>query len=137
MKSWDDAFRYFMQDVFEMRSIVAGFVVVVSQETKKGVCFVGFVYVDKESESKREEREDNQSSRPRILGSRLLPLLPPVERFLKPSFIPIFFQGFSVRSLGLWMGRCGSLAGGVVGGVMGSSAVGLDCGEAESSVRDR
>lgn len=62
MKSWDDAFRNFMQGVFdEMRSVVAGFVVVVSQETKKGVCFVGFVYVDKESESKkkREEREDN------------------------------------------------------------------------------
>lgn len=38
MKSWDDAFRNFMQDVFEMRSVVAGFVVVVSQETKKGVC---------------------------------------------------------------------------------------------------
>lgn len=37
MKSWDDAFRYFMQDVFEMRSVVAGFVVVVSQETKRGV----------------------------------------------------------------------------------------------------
>src|SRR4051812_22115932 len=74
------------------------------------------------------------SSKPRILGSRP-PLLPPVDRFLKPSFIPIFFHGFSVRSLGLWMGRCGSLAGGVVGGVMGSSAVGLDCGEPLSSVK--
>lgn len=44
-----------MQGVFEMRSVVAGFVVVVSQETKKGVCFVGFVYVDKESESKKKK----------------------------------------------------------------------------------
>lgn len=61
------------------------------------------------------------SSSPRILGSRDAPPDPP-DRFLNPSFIPIFFQGFSVRSLGL----IGSPAGGVVGGVIGSSAVGLD-----------
>lgn len=42
MKSWDDAFRYFMQVCVEMRGVVAGFVVVVSQETKR-VWFVGFV----------------------------------------------------------------------------------------------
>lgn len=42
MKSWDDAFRYFMQDVFiEMRSVVAGFVVVVSQKTR-GCVFCRF-----------------------------------------------------------------------------------------------
>jgi hypothetical protein len=52
--------------------------------------------------------------------------------------MPIFFHGLSVRILGLGMGRLGSLAGGVVGGVMGvigSSTVGLDCGLLDSSVR--
>lgn len=60
MKSWDDAFRYFMQVCVEMRSVVAGFVVVVSQETKKKrVCFVGLVNVDQSLGQKGRKEKDN------------------------------------------------------------------------------
>lgn len=63
-------------------------------------------------------------------------LLPVPDRFLNPSFSPIFFHGFSVRVLGLCARfRCGSLDGGVVGGVMGSPTLTLDWRLPESSVR--
>ena len=47
------------------------------------------------------------------------------DRFLNPSFIPIFFHGFSGRFFGL---PARTLAGGVVGGVMGSPGLGLRMG---------
>ena len=56
--------------------------------------------------------------------------------------MPIFFHALSERDFGLLLlpplvwspGRCSSLDGGVVGGVIGSPAMGLDARLPESSV---
>jgi len=72
----------------------------------------------------------SQSSMPKIFISRLA-----FPRFLNPSIMDIFFHGFSVRFLGLWLRNGnGSVDGGVVGGVMSSPMLALD---PESSVRER
>lgn len=73
-----------------------------------------------------QERTVSHSSLPSRLDG------PPDFFLLKPSFIPIFFHVLSLRLLGL---RPWSLDGGVVGGVIGSPATGLDTGLPESSVK--
>lgn len=69
----------------------------------------------------------------RIYSNSLGIEFPFPERFLNPSFRPIFFQGFSGRFLGEYVE--GSLDGGVIGGVMGSPALTMDFKLPESSVR--
>lgn len=57
------------------------------------------------------------------------------DRFLSPNLIPIFFHGLSERLFGL---PASSPDGGVIGGVTGSSGLGiglLDCQLPESSVK--